>query len=161
MDVITQDPINDLYAINGYEELRPYRKSDVEAANYLVRISRGRQEVKTASDWGVLAKVLEFWCRRWPEEWQEFSTTVQDIRRTRARKDGYSREKGKEGVRYLGALPLRLMKLIKVVFPLQQWDRKFVEKFINNIKITRVGEKVDNWFVIPDIPISKVGGEKN
>ncbi len=136
--------------------LRAFQKKDVEAVDYLVRISQGANPaVETLNDWGILSKVFEFWTRRWPHEWHEFVTSIKEIRATRARKDGYSKQKGRSGVRYLGALPPRLMRLIKIVFPQQQWDREFTEKFTNNIKITKVGEKLDTWFTIPDAPVFK------
>lgn len=149
IDVI--DPFQSFYDIYGVNEVKVFKKQDVEAADYLVKIARKRKHdyVGTFEDWGVLAKVFEFYTRRWPADWAEFSKTIVDIRGTRARKDGFSREKGREGTRYLAAVPLRLMKIIKIVFPEQQWDREFTNKFIENIKIARVGEKVDTWFTFP------------
>ncbi len=152
MQIAKHDEINDLYAINGYDRLELHRKADVEAVNYLVKISQGSRDfVTSAKDWGIVSKIFEFWTRRWPEEWLEYRSQIEAIRGTRARKDGYSKELGRGGIRYIGALPVRLMKMIKVIFPLQQWDKSFSNKFASNIQISRVGEKVDTFFTIPEI----------
>ena len=152
-DLYIPDPFEDNLKVQGIPyEVVPMKKSDVEAVDYLLRISGIRSKVETIDDWGIIAKLFEFYTRRWPEEWANFVESIKDIRATRARKDGYSKEHGKEGTRYLASVPLYLMKLIKIIFPEQQWDREFTEKFVNNIKITRVGEKTDTWFTLPDAP---------
>ena len=133
--------------INLGLEYRVAKASDVAAIDYLVEIGRGRQTIKTASDWAVVAKVFEFWTRRWPEEWAEFSSTIKEIKATRARKDGYSGQLGKSGVRYLAALPPRFNRLLSTIFPFQDWgDRSFMDKFIKNIKIIQVGDNDKTQF---------------
>lgn len=150
------DPYESLYKITGESyEMRAVRKRDLMAVDYLIKVVGLREDVKTIDDWGALAKCFEFYTRQWPQDWSEFAQYIKDVRETRARKDGYSREKGEEGVRYVGAIPHRLMKVIKIIFPKQQWDREFTEKFINNIKIFRVGEKTDTWFTLPNAPAKR------
>ncbi len=157
----TVDPYLELYAHEKQKNpsqrivLRAYERKYIEGIDWLERVVGKRDKVVTSNDWMALSKILEFWTRLWPHEWQEYVQSMQEIRSTRARKDGYSREKGTTGTRYLGALPPRLMRLIKVYFPYQQWDREFVDKFTNNIKISKVGEKVDTWFTIPDAPLKR------
>lgn len=135
----------------GYQMV-PMLKADVDAADYLLRISGTRSKVETSDDWMIIAKLFEFYTRKWPYEWANFVKSIKDIRSTRARKDGFSKEHGTEGTRYIASVPLYLMKLIKIIFPEQQWDREFTQKFVDNIKITRVGEKTDTWFTLPDAP---------
>jgi hypothetical protein len=152
MSLLRVDPYEDLYTLSGVETQIAVKKSDIDAIDYLLRIGGSREDVKTLSDWGVVAKIVEFWSRRWPTEWSEFVGQMKDIKDSRARKDGYSKVKGREGTRYMAAIPLRLMKLIKIIFPNQQWDRTFTNKFMDNIKIVRVGQKIDTWFSIPSAP---------
>lgn len=149
--IFTVDPYEFVYEPKTVRYKR-YPKHVVEGVDYLVRLSRGRTDVVTSDDWVLVAKIVEFWSRMYPQEWSDYIASMNMIKGTRARKDGYSREKGREGVRYLAAVPERLMRLIKVVFPQQQWNREFTEKFTGNIKVSRVGEKVDTWFSLPDAP---------
>ena len=158
MPLVRVDPYEDLYQLSGLDyEMKPVKRSDVDAIDYLLRIGGSREDVKTLSDWGVVAKLVEFYSRRWPEEWADYVNQIKDVRGSRARKDGYSREKGKEGTRYLAMLPGgHFPKLFKIIFPNQQWDREFTAKFVNNIKIMRVGEKIDTWFMIPNAPTKRI-----
>lgn len=148
------DPYESFYQITGNPyEMRAMRRKDVMAVDYLIKVVGFREDVKTIDDWGAVAKIIEFYSRQWPNEWSDYITEMDNIRATRARKDGFSREKGQEGTRYLGAYPGgHFPKLFSVIFPNQQWTREFVEKLVNNIKISRVGEKLDTWFTIPNAP---------
>lgn len=146
MDIQTVDPLAPAYNVLGYEKLKAFHKRDVEDANYLVRISHGKREtVETTSDWEIISKLFEFWTRRWPNEWQDYAKSIIDIKATRARKDGLSRT---HEIKYVGALPPRFMRLIKAIFKLQQFDKKFVYGLTNRIKLMKVGQKHDAWFLI-------------
>jgi len=153
LEVEQQDPYLSVYAHAKMENPKTrmvwaqFRKGDISAVDYLVRISRGkREEVITTEDWMIVAKIFEFWTRRWPQEWQEFASSIKAIRSTRARKDGLSKGRG---IKYVGALPQRFSQLIKIIFPLQQFDKVFVNKLVKNIQIIRVGEKNESYFVVP------------
>ena len=158
MSLVRVDPYEDLYRVSGLDyEIRAVKRRDVEAIDYLLKVTGLREDVKTIGDWGAVAKVIEFYSRQWPDEWADYVNQIKDVRGSRARKDGYSREKGKEGTRYLAMLPGgHFPKLFKIVFPNQQWDREFTAKFVENIKIVRVGEKIDTWFTIPNAPSKRV-----
>lgn len=147
-NLITQDPFEPLYE-PGTVKYRPYPKHVVEGVDYLVRISRGRTDVKTANDWALVAKIFEFWTRIFPHEWQEFASSIKDIKATRLRKDGKSRL---GEIKYVAALPYRFERLIKTCFPKQQFDKEFVYKLVKNVKIVQVGERNDAWFTIPNAP---------
>lgn len=152
-DIYIPDPYEENMRIQGIPyEMKPMLKKDVQAADYLLKISGIREDVVTSDDWMIVAKLFEFYTRKWPEDWADFVEQIKDIRASRARRDGYSRERGMEGTRYLASIPVRLMRLIKIIFPKQQWDRDFTQRFIDNIKVTRVGEKVDTWFTLPNAP---------
>ena len=146
MDIQTVDPLAPMYNTLGYEKIKVFHKKDVEDVNYLVHIAHGKREtVNSSEDWEVVAKIFEFWTRRWPSEWQEYARTVLDIRSTRSRKDGLSRT---HEIKYVGTLPPRFMRLVKAIYPQQQFDKKFVYGLVNRIKITKVGEKNDAWFLV-------------
>jgi hypothetical protein len=127
---------------------RQYSKKMVDAVDHIVELSRGKREtIKTSEDWKILTELVNFWADFWPSEFKEFRSQIIDIRQSRARRDGYSAQKGKGGVRYLAAMPPRLMKLIKSIFPFQQFDRIFMDKLNKNIPIFKVGEKVDQTMI--------------
>ena len=114
-NIITTDPYEVLY--DEETPVVPFKKADVEAVNYLVKISQGKREkVETVGDWGIVAKIFEFWTRRWSEEWSEFLEQIKAIRQTRANKEGMSQTRE---IKYVGALPIRFQKMVKVIFPFQ------------------------------------------
>lgn len=116
--------------------LRAFKKKDVEDVDELLKISRGfRDEVKTESDWNVVAQLVIFYIKRWPEDWMQFRDTMPDIRQSR-RNGGYSASRE---IKYVGALPLRLERLIKAIFPHNQVNKKFLYQFIRRFKIFQVG----------------------
>lgn len=127
------------------EEYIPMRKQDIQAIDYLIKISKGKEKVRSDKDWVILSKVFEWWTRRWPEEWQDFAETIELIKETRLNKSGMS---GSGEIKYVGALPPRFERILKTIFPLQEFDKKFVNKLAKKIKITQVGDKKDTWFVI-------------
>ena len=142
MSLVKADPYMEFYAAykaTHPEEklmLRAFRKRDVADVDELIRISKGhREEVKTESDWNVVANLVVFYIQRWPEDWMQFRSTMPDIRETR-RNGGYSASRE---IKYVGALPLRLERLIKAIFPMNQVDKKFIYSFIRRFKAFQVG----------------------
>lgn len=136
------DPYMDLYKFQKATDpssvilARAFRKADVEAVDKLLELGKGsRETVKTDNDWNVLANVIVFFIQRWPSEWEQFRSSMPEIRETR-RAGGYSRSKE---IRYVAALPPRLERLIKIMFPYQQYDKKFMNQLIRRFKAFRVG----------------------
>ena len=139
-DLVTVDPYAPLYAhekmVNPDKRivLRSYKRSVAEGVDRLVELGRGRQSISTDSDWRVLEEVIRFFISEWPDEWSDFEKTIPTIRSTR--NDG-GLSKTKE-IKYVGALPPRLERLIKVIFPNQSWDKKFLYSLVKRFKIFKV-----------------------
>ena len=140
-NLITIDPHGATYDYKQSEdptfnpELRVYPKWQVEAVNDLVYRARGADTVKTEKDWNLVAGIVVFFIRCWPEEWEEYRKTLDDIRGSR-RSGGYSKDKE---MRFVGAMPLRLERLIKACFPDNEFNKNFVNTFVKRFKIFRVG----------------------
>ena len=119
---------------------KQYEKRLVDRTDRIVELAHGERDVvKSASDWDVVEELLKFWYEEYPLEYKEFKSSVVDIRRSR-NSDGYSKSRD---TRYLGALPPRFMRMIKAIFPFQQFDRAFTNKLVNRIPLFKVGG-VDN-----------------
>lgn len=139
------DTIDPYMAMAQYEKmenpqkrimLRAFRRRDVMDVDRLIEISKGdRDTVRTDSDWRVIEELCKFFASRWPDEAKEFRDAIPDIRSTRA-SGGYNKNKE---IRYVGAIPPRLMRLIKIIFPYQQYDKIFVNKLVKKIPILEVG----------------------
>jgi hypothetical protein len=115
---------------------RQFHKEQVEQVDRIVEISRGNRDfVKTLKDWEIVEELVKFFATSWPNEFEEFKSMIPDIRGTR-RDGGYSESKE---IRYVGAFPVRLGRLIKAVFVEQQFDKKFVNRFVKKFPLFKVG----------------------
>ena len=115
--------------------LRQYKASIVEGVDRLVKLGRGRTTISNQSDWDVVDEIIRFFVREWPSEWKEFTDTVPDIRHTR-RSGGWSKTKN---IMYVASLPWRLERLIQRVFPLHEYNKKFIHSLIKRYKIFKIG----------------------
>ena len=117
--------------------LRAYKRDVVESVDSIIELAHGQRDyVKSDSDWKVVEALLKFWSNKWPFEYREFKQSISDIRETR-NDGGYSESKE---IKYIGALPSqRFMKMIKAIFPAQQWDKNFTQKFVNKFPLFKVG----------------------
>jgi len=142
MKIIKPDPF---LAVYKYEKMEhPEKKlwwlavkeKDVDDVDKLVELSHGNREtVERPQDWVILEELLKFFINRWPEEFTEFKKTVPQIRASR-RKGGYTQNKE---MMYLASLPPRFERLIKAVFPRQQFDKDFIYKLIRRYKVFSIG----------------------
>lgn len=142
MKIIKLDPFLPLYEaeklMNPSKKMWwiQVRKQDVEDIDRIVELSKGnRDTIKTESDWQVFNELLKFFIYRWPSEFEEFKKTIPQIRATR-RDGGYSANKE---MMYIASLPPKLERLIKTVFPAQQFNKNFIYKLISRYTIFRVG----------------------
>lgn len=116
-------------------DLRPINKTFVRAVDILLEKTGNRNFVRTEQDWEAMEEVFRFYWKRWPGDAKEFSEIIPDIRKMSA-PGGYSKSKE---IKYVGAVPPLLMKLIKIIFPDQQWDKKFSNTFVKRYKMFNVG----------------------
>jgi len=116
--------------------MRSYQKRVVSTIDHIVELSHGdRDVVSTENDWGIVEELLKFFANQWPHEFNEFKASIPDIRSTR-NDGGYSKSKE---IKYVMAVPPRLERMIRVIFPMQQWDKKFVNKFVKRLPMFKVG----------------------
>ncbi len=119
---------------------RQFIREDVEFVDRLVELSLSRgTTIENEEDWNLVREILSYFIKRWPDEFRDFGEGIDGIRQTR-NKDGYSKSKQ---IQYVGALPPRFERLLKICFPDMRYDKKFI------------------WELVRRMPIFKVAGEKN
>jgi hypothetical protein len=117
-------------------QMRPFLRADVQAVDKLIELAKGyRDVVKSEEDWRLVEIIFQFFMQRWPKEFHEFYSAIPSIRSTR-RDKGYSKSKE---IKYVGALPYRFERLVKVIFPYQAFDKKFANKLVKRIPLLKVG----------------------
>lgn len=114
---------------------RQFKEKDVKDVDRLVELSHGdRDVVKSQKDWEIFRSLVEFYAERWPNEFQEFTKTIKEIRSSRKR-GGYSESKE---ILYVGSLPQRLMRIIRAIFPMQEFNKKFIWEMVKRFPIFKV-----------------------
>lgn len=116
-------------------ELRQIRREFVDAVDHLIKIIGDRDSITTEGDWSALNSVIEFYIARWPEDFKQFATSIPEIRESR-NEGGYSESRE---IRYVGALPHKLERLIKLCFPYQEFNKDFIYKLIKRVRLFKVG----------------------
>jgi hypothetical protein len=149
MDTTQLDTVDPYISHYVYEKMtdptanivwKQYEKRLVDKTNRIIELAHGeRDAIKSQSDWAVVGELLKFWYEEYPMEYQEFKSSVLDARRSR-NADGYSSTRE---IKFVGAIPPRFMKMIKVIFPFQQFDKAFVNKLVKRFPMFKVGG-VDN-----------------
>lgn len=143
MSTVTKaDPYLDHYAYELATDpkakivFKQYEKKLVDRTDHIIQMAQGeRDEVKSAKDWEIIGELVKFFADEFSDEWDEFVKSLPDIRSSR-NEGGYSSTRE---IKYLGALPQRLIKMIKVIFPFQQFDKKFMYKLIRKFPVFQVG----------------------
>ncbi len=119
---------------------RQFRDDDVKFVDMLVEQSLAcNKKVVNDKDWDLVKSAFTHFANRWPEEFKEFKESVDLIRRTRNAK-GYSKTKE---IQYVGALPMRFERILKICFPENELNKEFL------------------WKLVKKMPIFKVANEKN
>lgn len=140
--MIKPDPYEDLYKFEKMQDpqaaivLKQFERSIVEEVDHIVEIAHGQHDqVKSEKDWVVVEELVGFWARIWPQEYREFKSAIPVIREAKGK--GYSKSKE---ILHLGSIPPTLMKLIKAIFPLQEWNKEFCNSFVKRLPLFKVGE---------------------
>lgn len=147
MSILKPDPYEDFYAAHKQVhpddrlEVRAFNRRLVEQVDAIVELAHGERDfISSESDWQIAEKLVDFWAREWPQEFAEFKSAIPEIRESK-RDGGYS-ETGE--IQHVGSMPGRLMSLIKAIYPLQQWDKKFTTKFMKRFKLFKVAGESNN-----------------
>ncbi len=141
-DTIEQlDPFMPLYVQKKMEDpnnrfvLRQFRSDDVMFFDKMIQLTQGKTKVVTTQDWDNLREVVTYFAKRWPEEFSEFRKTMEDIRHSR-NTGGYSKSRE---IKYVGALPPRLERIIKKLYIEQEMDKKFMNLLVKKMPVFKVG----------------------
>lgn len=134
MPIYVHEKMNDP---NARFVMRQIREDFVKYVDHLL-LERKRlacnEEVRQDKDWELLKYAFTTFAKNWPMEYSEFKDQIATIRHTR-RDKAYSQSKE---MQYVGALPFRFERIIKVLFPMQNVDKKFIWELVRRMKVFKV-----------------------
>lgn len=131
----------------GGQEWRVVSREDYSALEGLEKKYReaGRpKKVDTAAAWQFVEDLTRFWISRWPQEFRRFKEEVKEIQETRSTPYGGANphKESSQTLRYLSVMPMRIQRLLRVYFPEQKFDKKFMREWTRRFELFRVTEKL-------------------
>jgi hypothetical protein len=118
----------------------PYPRSVVEWVDKMIDFKKKHgcnDAVNTEHDWELIEFLYKGWEVIYPEEARLFFDSMSYIR-AHTVNHGVSKDKGEATIQHQLEIPENFYKMFRVMFPYQNWDKKFVTKFINRFKQFKV-----------------------
>lgn len=112
----------------------PYPKAVVEWIDKMLefkKIHNCQNIVEGDSEWDLIDYLYKGWQIVYPDESSNFEQSMDFIRRHTVNK-GIAKDKGEAMIQHQLEVPENFYKMFRVLFPYQNWDKKFVTKFINH-----------------------------
>jgi len=127
------------------QELVPFEKPLVDAVEALIRFHRqkgGGTVIQTESQWEVVIKVFEVWATLYPQEYINFKNSQGKARSNQKNHNASNREKGGAEIQHMINMPQVFHSILRVLYPNQRFDKKFVTKLGNRMPLLRMPEKL-------------------
>lgn len=110
---------------------KPYERPVVEYVDKLLelRSKRGSNlSVQTEGDWAIMDFIYKGWRTLFSEYADGFESQMRTWRAMTLNKMGVAKEGGAM-LQHQLEVPEKLYAMIKIVYPMQKWDKKFIKKF--------------------------------
>jgi hypothetical protein len=95
--------------------------------------------VESENDWELVDFLYKGWQVIYPIESEQFEESMKFIRAHTINR-GISKDKGQAMIQHQLEIPENFFKMFRIMFPYQNWDKKFVSKFINRFKQFKVND---------------------
>lgn len=121
-------------------EYVPYPRQLVEAIDALIRYKRELgvgDSVSSNKDWRVLLKTFDVWRVIYPEDYNAFFKSQKEYWATLKNEYGVHQERGGAVIRKHAEIPQKLFRMIEIMFPKQQWDKKFLVGLARRLPILK------------------------
>jgi hypothetical protein len=117
----------------------PFEKEIVGFTDKLIEIAHrnGSQDSVThETDWKTIEFMYKGFKILYPKSARDFEKIMQMTRTATRFNKGISTE-GSAKLQYMMEIPAPFYRMMKVIFPLQEWDRKFVNKFVSHFPMLK------------------------
>lgn len=118
----------------------PYPRHLVEAIDTLIEYKRKLgvpDHVDSEAGWNVVIKTFEIWQIAYPHEYRQFFESQKETWANLANDYGSAKGTGGSEIRKIMEIPELLYKMIKIMFPNQKWDTKFMKGLVTRIPLLR------------------------
>jgi hypothetical protein len=123
----------------GYLKVPTHKLNKVDA---IMELRKGRPTfVDGDKDWDVIIKLFELWVDEYPEDYETFKDSIALIRSELNNSNAIAKEGGAMMQHQL-EVPEMFHMMVKIVYPDQVWDRKFVKGLALKLPILKVADKI-------------------
>lgn len=122
-----------------------------DLSDAIVKIGHGRGGpnalVETETDWQVVAALVDLFAKVFPKEWKDFVianklTQSHQPNRHGLLEDPTTKKGGLAQIRQLGQWPFELEIFIRVIWPKQRFDKKFIRNFMSRLPVFKTAERI-------------------
>jgi hypothetical protein len=121
----------------------PYEREIVAFIDKLLEVANrngSKGALQTSLDWNTLDFLYKGWKVLYPEDASTFENHMKQTHTLNYRRDGIAKEKNAM-IQHILEIPSPLYQMIKVIFPDQKWDKRFVRDFAKHFPGMRGYEK--------------------
>jgi hypothetical protein len=114
----------------------PYPRAIVEWVDKMIDYKKETHcpdHVDGEASWKLLEYLFEGWKVLYPQEAVEFEQSMDFIRRHTVN-HGISKDKGEAIIQHQLEVPAGFFKMFRILFPFQNWDKKFVSQLVKRFK---------------------------
>jgi len=122
----------------------PFERPIVQAVDALVAFAKAKEAgkiVEREADWEVMEKIFSLWSTMFPHEYESFAEAQKLTRAHQKNALGTARE-GEAMIQHQLNIPKSLYGLIVAIYPLQQFDKKFVAQLAKRMPILKAADKI-------------------
>jgi hypothetical protein len=108
----------------------------------IVALRQGRPTfVDGDKDWEVIWELFVLWYEEYPEQYDAFQQSIAFIRQ-QLKNDNAIAKEGDSMMQHQLEVPETFYRMIKICYPDQKWDRKFVKGLARRIPVLKVAENI-------------------
>lgn len=120
----------------------PYERYLVEFVDSLIKLANkneSKSHVRREKDWETIAYMFKGFCVLYPQTAKSFLEHMKEVHKASAH--GIARE-GEGMIQHKLEVPRPFYEMFDAIFPDQEWDKKFCERFAQRMPMFAGGEKL-------------------
>lgn len=120
-----------------------FQRHVVDATDAIVIAAKkngSKDKVQTSKDWETMAVIVNVWSILHPKDYSRFVESQKKIKANLINRNASAKGKGGAIIQHKMEMTPQLMQMIKVIFPLQEWDSKFIAQFTRKMPLFKIPE---------------------
>lgn len=110
----------------------------IKAVDHLVKLAKHttpKGRVESPNDWRILKETILVWSKYYPEDFTQFTESAKQLKRAHQFNKGIAKGDGEALIQHQLEIPEKLYHMIMSMFPNQNFDKEFVQKFMKELPL--------------------------